>query len=91
MHSRRCIYPCKSGDGSYLKKIDLPTQLSRKSIKLVFTHPTGGVPGGGFGSKFQKSGKFHELSEKIEKKNLQRGLGPNFKSPVNFMNSRENR
>ena len=22
----RCIHPCKSGDGSYLKKIDLPTQ-----------------------------------------------------------------
>ena len=70
------------------KKIDLPTQggggrngnfrgsknqksgkcheLSRKSIKFVFTHPTRG--GGGFG-----------------------GGGQNFKSPVNFMNCRENR
>ena len=88
----RCINPCKSGDGSYLKKIDLPTQggggrngnfrgsknqksgkyheLSRKSIKFVFTHPTRGGGGSGGGSKFQKSGKFHELSRKSIKKNL---------------------
>ena len=47
----RCINPCKSGDGSYLKKIDLPTQ--------------GGGRSGNFrGSKNQKSGKCHELSRK---------------------------
>ena len=47
----RCINPCKSGDGSYLKKIDLPTQ--------------GGGRNGNFrGSKNQKSGKCHELSRK---------------------------
>ena len=83
----RCINPCKSGDGSNLKKLTSPPQgggrsgnfrgstnqksgkcheLSRKSIKFVFTHPTrgGGVPGGGLGG------------------------GQNFKSPVNFMNCR---
>ena len=83
----RCINPCKSGDGSYLKKLTSPPkggggrngnfrgsknqksgkchELSRKSIKFVFTHPTrGGGGSGGGGSKFQKSGKFHELSRK---------------------------
>ena len=79
----RCINPCKSGDGSYLKKLTSPPkgggrsgnfrgstnqksgnchELSRKSVKFVFTHPTpGGSRGGrGWGSTFQKSGKFHE-------------------------------
>ena len=84
----RCINPCKSGDGSYLKKLTSPPkgggrngnfrgsknqksgkchELSRKSIKFVFTHPT---RGGGGGSKFQKSGKFHELSRKSIKKKI---------------------
>ena len=87
----RCINPCKSGDGSYLKKLTSPPkgggrngnfrgsknqksgkwhELSRKSIKFVFTHPTRGGGGLGGGSKFQKSGKFHELSRKSIKKNL---------------------
>ena len=87
----RCINPCKSGDGSYLKKLTSPLggevnffevgilggqkinqksgkchELSRKSIKLVFTHPTtGGSRGGVGGQHFNKS-------------------------PVNFMNCREN-
>ena len=157
-----CINPCKSGDGSCLKKIDLPTQgggvevgilggqqiksqnsgkcheLSRKSIIFFFLHiPPRGVPGrGGWGSTFKKSGKFHELSRKSIKKSppppTNRGRsgnfrgsknqktgkchelsrksikfvflpipprgfraggfgGQNFKSPVNFMNCRENR
>ena len=46
-------------------------ELSRKSIKFVFfTHPTPGGSGGGGGweSKFKKSGKFHELSRKSTKK-----------------------
>ena len=88
----RCINPCKSGDVSYLKKIDLPTQggvevgiLGGQKIKnagivmncpenkyIFFTHPTlgGGFQGGGggWGSKFQKYGKFHELSRKSTKK-----------------------
>ena len=46
----RCINPCISGDGSYLKKLT--------------SHPRGGSKSGGGGSKFQKSGKFHELSRK---------------------------
>ena len=161
----RCINPCKSGDGSYLKKLTSPPkgggrsgnfrgsknqksgkchELSRKSINLFLPIPPGGggVPGGGLGGwglKFQKSGKFHELSRKSIKKNLPppptkggrsgnfRGSknqksgkchelsrksiqfvfthptrggefqggggwgGQHFKSPVNFMNCRENR
>ena len=48
--------------------------MSRKSIKQMFTHPTPGGPasrgGGGWGSKFQKCGKFHELPRKsINKQN----------------------
>ena len=87
----RCINPCKSGDGSYLKKLTSPPkgggrngnfrgsknqksgkchELSRKSIKFVFTHPTRGGGGFGGGSTFQKSGKFHELSRKSIKKNV---------------------
>ena len=47
----RCINPCKSGDGSYLKKLTSP--------------PKGGGRSGNFrGSKNQKSGKCHELSRK---------------------------
>ena len=119
----RCINPCKSGDGSYLKqKIDLPTQgggrsgnlrgsnnqksgkcheLSRKSIKFVFTNPTPGggfqEGGGGWGSTFQKSGKVHELSRKsIQKitrppKGVAVGIlgGQQIESPGNVMNCRE--
>ena len=49
MHSRRCINPCKSGDGSYLNKLTFP--------------PKGGGRSGNFkGSKNQKSRKCHELS-----------------------------
>ena len=48
--------------------------MSRKSIKQIFTHPTPGGPasrgGGGWGSTFQKCGKFHELSRKSIKKKL---------------------
>ena len=52
----RCINPCKCGDGSYLKKMDLPTQ--------------GGGRSGNFGgSKNQKYGKCHELSRQSIKKN----------------------
>ena len=125
--------------GSKNQKSGKCHELSRKSIKFVFTHPTrggGGVRGGG--SKFQKSGKFHELSRKSinkifypppptttgsrsgnfrESKNQKSGKchelprksihffypshpggvrggwvgDQNFKSPVNFMNCRENR
>ena len=70
------------------KKIDLPTQ--------------GGGRSGNFrGSKNQKSGKCHELSRKSINLFLPippRGVpgggvvgGQNFKSPVNFLNCRENR
>ena len=155
----RCINPCKSGDGSYLKKLTSPPKggvevgilggqkikspgnvmncPENQSICFYPSHP-GGVPGGGgWRLKFQKSGKFHELSRKSIKKNLPpptkggrsgnfRGSknqksgkchelsrksiqfvfthptrggefqggglgGQNFKSPVNFMNCRENR
>ena len=69
------------------KKIDLPTQGG------------GGRSGNFRGSKNQNSGKCHELSRKSIKKNLFThptpgggGVGgQNFKSPVNFMNCRENR
>ena len=100
----RCTNPCKSGDGSYLKKLTSPPkgggvevgilggqknqksgkchELTRKSIKFVFTHPTPGMGsrGGGWGSKFQKSGKFHELSRKSIKKTTP----PPPKGGVNF-------
>ena len=42
--------------------------MSRKSIKQMFIQRPGG--GGGWGSKFQKCGTFHELPRKsINKKN----------------------
>ena len=114
----------------------------QKINQFVFTHPTPGGfrgGGGGWGLKFQKSGKFHELSRKSIKKKIYPpppkgvavgilggqkskvreiswtvqkintiglypshpgggssrggglGGGQNFKSPVNFMNCRENR
>ena len=84
----RCINPCKSGDGSYLKKLTSPRGvevgiLGGQQIKspgyvmncpdnqynLFFFNPshTGGFRGG-WGSTFQKSGKFHELSRKSIKK-----------------------
>ena len=45
--------------------------MSRKSIKQMFTHPTPGGPAswGGWGSTFQKCGKFHELPRKSIKQN----------------------
>ena len=70
------------------KKIDLPTQGG------------GGRSGNFRGSKNQKSGKCHELSRKSINLFLPipsggvpggGGGGQNFKSPVNFMNCRENR
>ena len=64
-----------------------------------FTHPTPGGSGGGgiWGSKFQKSGKFHELSRKSIKqsppppKGVAVGIlgGQKIKSPGNVMNCRE--
>ena len=48
----RCINPCKSGDGSYLKKLTSPPKGG------------GGRSGNFRGSKNQKSGKCHELSRK---------------------------
>ena len=78
----RCINPCKSGDGSYLKKLTSP--------------PKGGGRSGNFrGSKNQKSGKCHELSRKSitfvfthpTPGGVPEGVGgQNFKSPVYFMN-----
>ena len=86
-----CINPCKSGDGSCLKKIDLPTQGGGVEVGIL----------GGQQIKSQNSGKCHELSRKsIKKKNLHipprgvpgRGVGgQHLKSPINFMNCRENR
>ena len=86
----RCINPCKSGDGSYLKKLTSPPKGG------------GGRSGNFRGSKNQKSGKCHELSRKSINLFLPNppgggfqgggGVGgQNFKSPVNFMNCRENR
>ena len=83
----RCINPCKSGVGSYLKKLTSP--------------PKGGGRSGNFrGSKNQKSGKCHELSRKsihlflpIPPRGGSRGGGlggQNFKSPGNVMNCPEN-
>ena len=117
--------------GSKNQKSGKCHELSRKSIKFVFTHPTRGggggqnfkncrenrlkkkftppptTTGGRSGnfreSKNQKSGKRHELPRKSINIFLpipSRGGGvrgggwvgdPNFKSPVNFMNCRENR
>ena len=62
---------------------------------LVFlTHPTPGGSGGGLGSTFQKSGKFHELSRKSitpPPKGVAVGIlgGQKIKSPGNVMNCRE--
>ena len=56
--------------GSKNQKSGKCHELSRKSIKFVFTHPTPGSKGGGWGSKFQTCGKFHELSRKSIKKKL---------------------
>ena len=80
----RCINPCKSGDGSYLKIIGGVEVgiLGRQKIKspgnvmncpenqyICLTHPT---PGGGVPGGGGVGGQ-------------------HFKSPVNFMNCRENR
>ena len=74
------------GDGSYLKKLTSP--------------PKGGGRSGNFrGSKNQKSGKCHELSRQSIKfvflthptpGGSGGGGGQHFKSPLNFMNCREN-
>ena len=72
-------------------------ELSRQSINIFLnpSHPSG-FRGGGWGSKFQKSGKFHELSRKsIKKKKKPKGVavgilgGQKIKSPGNVMNCRE--
>ena len=72
-----------------------------QSICFYPSHP-GGVPGGGggWGLKFQKSGKFHELSRKSINKKLPppppKGVavgilgGQKIKSPGNVMNCPEN-
>ena len=89
---RLAIYPCKSGDGSCLKKIDLPTQGGGVEVGIL----------GGQQIKSQNSGKCHELSRKSIKKiffytSHPGGFwgggvgGQHLKSPVNFMNCRENR
>ena len=77
------------GDGSYLNKLTSP--------------PKGGSKWEFRGSKNQKSGKCHELSRQSIKfvffnpSHLGGGVpgggvgGQHFKSPVNFMNCRENR
>ena len=74
----------------------------QKINQFVFTHPTPGgfQGGGGWGLKFQKSGKFHELSRKSIKKFFyppptKGGRSGNFrgskiKSPGNVMNCPEN-
>ena len=83
------------GGGSTFQKSGKCHELSRKSKKKSRS--------GNFrGSKNQKSGKCHELSRKSIKFVFlpipPRGVpggggvgGQNFKSPVNFMNCRENR
>ena len=121
----RCINPCKSGDGSYLKKLTSPPKgggvevgilggqkikspgnvmncPENQSICFYPSHPGGGSRGGGggWGLKFQKSGKFHELSRKSIKKIFtppptKGGRSGNFrgskiKSPGNVMNCPEN-
>ena len=85
--------------GSKNQKSGKCHELSRKSIKFVFTHPTPGSKGGGWGSKFQTCGKFHELSRKSIKKispppppkGVAVGIlgGQKIKSPGNVMNCRE--
>ena len=60
--------------GSKNQKSGKCHELSRQSIKFVFfnpSHPGGGFRGG-WGSKFQKYGKF-QLSRKSIKKNSERG------------------
>ena len=52
----RGINTCKSGDGSYLKKLTSPPKRG------------GGRSGNFRGSKNQKSGKCHELPRKVIKK-----------------------
>ena len=82
----RCINPCKSGDGSYLKKIDLPTQGGGVEV---------GILGG---QKIKSPGNVMNCPENQYNLFLpippwgggSRGPGgvggPNFKSSVNFMN-----
>ena len=77
-----CINPCKYGDGSCLKKIDLPTQGGGVEVGIL----------GGQQIKSQNSGKCHELSRKsIKKKNFTHptpggwgGWGSTFKKSGKF-------
>ena len=115
----RCTNPCKSGDGSYLKKLTSPPKgggvevgiLGGQKIKspgnvmncpeiqfVLPIPPRGGFRGGFGGSKFQKSGQFHELSRKSIKKitppppkGVAVGIlgGQKIKSPGNVTNCRE--
>ena len=106
-----CFYPSHPGGGSRGGGWGLKFQKSGKfhelSIKSITTNlpppPTKGGRSGNFrGSKNQKSGKCHELSRKsiqfvfthpTRGGEFQGGGlgGQHFKSPVNFMNCRENR
>ena len=92
--------PGRGGWGSTFKKSGKFHELSRKSIKK--SPPIKEGRSGNFrGSKNQKTGKCHELSRKSIKfvfypshpGGFRAGGfgGQNFKSPVNFMNCRENR
>ena len=66
-------------------------------IFFYTSHPGGFRGGGGWGSTFKKSGKFHELSRKSIKqsppppKGVAVGIlgGQKIKSPGNVMNCRE--
>ena len=52
----RCINTCKSGDGSYLKKLTSPPKGGGVEV---------GILGG---QKINKSGKCHELPRKVIRK-----------------------
>ena len=89
------------GWGSTFKKSGKFHELSRKSIKKSPPPTNRGRSGNFRGSKNQKTGKCHELSRKSIKfvfypshpGGFRAGGfgGQHFKSPVNFMNCRENR
>ena len=87
----RCINPCKSGDGSYLKKLTSPPKGGGVEV---------GILGG---QKIKSPGNVMNCPENQYNLFLPippgggvpggggLGGGQNFKSPVNFMNCRENR
>ena len=91
----------EGGLGATFKKSGKFHELSRKSIKKSPPPTNRGRSGNLRGSKNQKTGKCHELSRKSIKfvfyPSHPGGFwaggfgGQNFKSPVNFMNCRENR